>query len=200
MFSGIIKEIGNIINIESQNGITTISVSSTLQNIKLGNSISINGCCLTVTDHTNNITKFEITQETLNKTSFKFLSVRSKVNLEKSLTLGESLDGHLVLGHVDTCGTVEEILIDRDNRIIKISFPEEYKKYIAEKGSICVNGVSLTVIDTKNGFFTFTLIPFTRDNTNLGLIKEKDLVNLEVDVISRYTVNYLENTKAKIKC
>ena len=231
MFSGIVKEIGTIKNLESKNGILELTISSNqiIKDLEVGGSIAINGCCQTVThviaspfaslrvnsakqshnrDNKSEIAssgkallamtsifKVQATEETLQKTNFRFLTIGSKVNLESSIKLGENIDGHLVSGHVDTTGEVSDILLSGENTIIKISYSNEYGKYIAPKGSIAVNGVSLTVIKSKNGKFDFSLIPFTRDNTNLGLIKIGDLVNLEVDLISRYVVNLLENER-----
>ena len=196
MFSGIVKEVGIVENLQQQRGILEITISSDSK-FSVGSSVSVDGCCLTVVEKKNSFFKTEITEETLNKTNFKNLRVGSKVNLEPSLVLGDKLDGHLVLGHVDSTGEINDILISSENRIVKISFPAMLKHFIAPKGSISVNGVSLTVIGLKNNVFSFTLIPYTRDNTNLGLLKPGDLVNLEVDLISRYLINYLE-TKEKI--
>ena len=214
MFSGIVKEIGTVKNLESKNGILELTISSErlINTLKEGSSIAVNGCCLTVTVIASDplrprsearamtsIFKVQATQETLQKTNFLNLKFDSKVNLEPSLKLGETIDGHLVSGHVDTTGEISDIVSSGENKIIKISHSNEYGKYIAPKGSITVNGVSLTVIESKNGKFDFTLIPFTRDNTNLGLLKIGDLVNLEVDLISRYLVNYLENKKQEVR-
>jgi riboflavin synthase len=224
MFSGIVQEVGTIKSLESKNGLLELTVSSErlMNDLSIGSSISINGCCQTVTefspviaseakqshnrDNKNEIAssgkallamtktfKVQATEETLRKTNFLNLQPGSKVNLEPALKFGGAVDGHLVSGHIDTIGEVSDIFLSGENKIIKISYSGEYGKYIASKGSISVNGVSLTIIDSKSGIFNFTLIPFTRDNTNLGLIKIGDLVNLETDLIGRYVVNYLEN-------
>lgn len=201
MFSGIVQEVGTVKNLESKNGILELSISSEclIKDFKIGSSVSVNGCCQTVVEKNNNSFKIQATDETLKKTNLSGLQINSKVNLEPSLKLGQSIDGHLVSGHVDMVGKVSETSELGENKIIVISYPQEYEKYIASKGSISVNGVSLTVINSKNGKFDFTLIPFTRDNTNLGLIKIGDLVNLEIDLISRYLVNYLENRESAVK-
>ena len=207
MFSGIIQEIGTVKSLESKNGLLELSISSEhlINDLKLGSSVSINGCCQTVVDKDKNSFKVQATEETLKKTNFLNLKIDSKVNLEPALKLGETIDGHLVSGHIDTTGEISDILSSGENKIVKISFSGEYGKYIAPKGSIAVNGVSLTIIDSKNvraglkSALTLTLIPFTRDNTNLGLLKVGDLVNLEIDLVSRYVVNYLENKKQEVK-
>ena len=191
MFSGIVKEIGIVEKIEPKNGLMEITVSSKLK-FKTSESVSINGCCQTVIEVSNSTFTVQAVQETLDKTNFGELKIGSKVNLEPSLTLSDKLDGHLVSGHVDSTGKVIDILTDGENKIITISFQKELSKYIAQKGSMSVNGVSLTVIEAKNNTFSFTLIPYTRDNTNLGLLKIGSKVNLEVDLVSRYIVNYLK--------
>ncbi len=205
MFSGIVQEIGIIKTLENKNGLLDITIScKKISNVELGDSIAVDGCCQTVVetsqcDVSTTTTDFTIqaTKETLDKTNFKNYKVGDKVNLEPSLRMGDKISGHLVSGHVDLTGIVYSIEDEKDNRIVKIEYPKVLKKYIANKGSITVNGTSLTVIDSKideKFIFTFTLIPFTRDNTNLGLIKTRDLVNLEIDLISRYLINYLEST------
>ena len=205
MFSGIVQEIGTIAEVQSQNGLleSTISSKQLISNFKVGSSVSVNGCCQTVVKKDKNSFKVQATEETLKKTNFLNLKTGSKVNLEPSLKLGETIDGHFVSGHVDTIGEVFDISSTGENKIIEISYSGEYGKYISPKGSVSVNGVSLTIIDSKEAglkpAFTFTLIPFTRDNTNLGLLKIGDLVNLEVDLIGRYLINYLENKKLEVR-
>lgn len=200
MFSGIVQEIGVVKDLEMKDGILDLTISSNelIKNLKDGSSISVNGCCLTVFEKDKNSFKVQATEETLKKTNFLTLEIGSKVNLESALKFGGTIDGHLVSGHVDTIGEVSDIFSSGENKIIKISYSGEYGKYIAPKGSISVNGVSLTIIESKNDKFDFTLIPFTRDNTNLGLLKIGDLVNLEVDLLSRYVINYYENKTANV--
>ena len=195
MFSGIVQEIGTVLNIESVNGLMeiTLSAKDLTSQIQTGDSIAINGCCQTVVEKNNKSFKVQATSETLSKTNFCKLKIGSKVNLETPLKFGGKIDGHLMSGHIDSTGEVSNILSQDENKTIEILFPKELKKLIANKGSISINGVSLTVIEVKNSKFTFSLIPYTRDNTNLGLLKTGDLVNLEADLISRYLVNYLEN-------
>lgn len=183
--------------LEEKQGLLELTISSKqlIQDLKVSNSISIDGCCQTIIDKYLTSFKVQSVEETLLKTNLRSLKIGSKVNLELSLRLSDRLDGHLVLGHVDDVGEVSSILASEENKITKISFPERLKRFIVPKGSIAVNGVSLTVVDVKNSEFSFTLIPFTRDNTNLGLLKKRDLVNLEVDLIGRYVINYLESKK-----
>ena len=196
MFSGIVQEVGTVKNINSKSNILELVISSSglIRDLQIGSSIAVNGCCQTVVEKDDKSFKVEATQETLGKTNFRNLQIGSKVNLEASLKLGEKLDGHLVTGHIDGIGEVE-ILDFSEDKIIKIFFPKELDKFIAQKGSVAVNGVSLTVIEVKNDNFTFSLIPYTKNNTNLGFLKSGDLVNLEVDLISRYLINYLEKSR-----
>ena len=200
MFSGIVQEIGIIKNVQFLSGILNIEIScdELIKDLKEGDSIALDGCCQTVVKKNDSSFIIQATEETLSKTNFKSFKISSKVNLESSLTLGDKINGHLVTGHIDATGKVSKILSSGDNIIVKITFPVELKSHIAPKGSISVNGISLTVIDVINTEFSFSLIPYTRNNTNLGLIKEGDLVNLEVDLVSRYLVNYMENTKTLV--
>lgn len=195
MFSGIVKEKGVVEKIEPKNGLLEIIISSNLNNLKEGDSIAINGCCQTIVQVQSSKFKVQSVKETLDKTNFSMLTISSKVNLEPSLTLADKLDGHLVLGHIDGVGEVISMSTDGENKVITISFQKMLNKYIAPKGSIAVNGVSLTIVEVKNNTFSFALIPYTRNNTNLGLLRTGDKVNLEVDLVSRYLVNYLEQSK-----
>lgn len=198
MFTGIIKEQGIIKAIKSSGNIIEFNIScqEIFKSLNLGDSVSVNGCCLTVTSLNKLTSSFvvQVTEETINRTNFYGLKEGMFVNLEPALNFDGKIDGHIVAGHIDCTGRVLAVNSDDDNIIVKILFPEEYKYFIAPKGSISVNGVSLTVIDSDINSFSFTLIPFTRDNTNLGLLKTADLVNLEVDLISRYIVNCLKHS------
>ncbi len=197
MFSGIVQEIGVVENIKSLNEILNIEISSLelMSDLKEGDSIAVDGCCQTVVNKNKSSFVVQATEETLSKTNFKNLKIGSKVNLESALKLGDKINGHLVTGHIDTVGEISDVLSFFDNKIIKITFPASLKNFIAPKGSITVNGVSLTVIEVEKSEFSFTLIPYTRDNTNLGFLNSGDTVNLEVDLVSRYLVNYMDNAK-----
>lgn len=203
MFSGIVQDIGTVEDIKSKNDLLEITISSKrlINDLQISDSVAVDGCCLTVTEIRKEKSSFkvQVTDETISKTNFSKLKLGSKVNLEPSLKVGDNLGGHLVLGHIDSTGEVSDVLSFNGNKIIKISFSKELNDFIAQKGSIAVNGVSLTVIESKNNNFSFTLIPYTSDNTNLGLIKAGDPVNLEVDLISRYLINYLRNNLSLLK-
>lgn len=179
MFTGIIKEIGEIKNIST---VVEISAASTLKDLKEGNSVCINGICSTVIALTNSSFTVKYMPETLKKTTANKWQPGDKVNLEQSLSMSDKLDGHFVTGHIDTTGKI--IAINNDE--FDIAYPKEIAQFIALKGSISIDGIGLTVskLDTNN--FTVSLIPHTLKNTNLGTKKVNNLVNLEVDLISRY--------------
>ncbi len=203
MFSGIVQEIGEILSLKHSDGILELTIKSNIKGIELGDSISVDGCCQTVSSRNQVVDggqsfTIQATEETLNKTNFKTYKIGDKVNLEPALKMGDKISGHLVSGHVDACGEIYNIIQNGENTVVQVQYSRDLRKFITNKGSICVNGVSLTVIDSdleNRCIFSFTLIPFTRSNTNLGLIKKGNLVNLEIDLISRYLINYLETNK-----
>lgn len=200
MFTGIIKEIGEIFSIEAKENITTFVVkcSEILKNKEIGNSIAVNGACITITGLEENSFKFDAIKETLEKTNLNEFKEGSKVNLEPALTLNQGLDGHLVQGHVDTMGEVEEILINEGKTKLTINYPAKIGKYLAFKGSITINGVSLTISDLQGETFAVELIPHTLEKTNLGELKKGDKVNLEIDMIARYLERLLNNKDKQI--
>lgn len=202
MFSGIVKEIGIVRKLDYKNEILdfTVACKDLKSKIKIGDSIAIDGCCQTVVKIKNPKSKRQLfcfkvqaTGETLERTNFLKLKVGSKVNLEIPLNYGEKIGGHLVTGHVDAIGEISDISTSGENTIVKVKYQNNLRDFVASKGSMAVNGVSLTIIESGNAHFSFTLIPYTRDNTNLGFLKVGDLVNLEVDLVSRYLVNILKN-------
>jgi riboflavin synthase len=156
-----------------------------------GQSIAVDGVCSTVVEVGAGVFMVEYMRETMAKTTAGNYQEGSKVNLERSLTLQDFIDGGLVSGHVDATGAIEEIVILGETKEMVISFSAELKKYITPKGSIVVNGVSLTVVDTQGNSFRVALIPYTLEYTNLALLEEGSLVNIEVDMLARYVVNAL---------
>lgn len=188
MFTGIITEIGKVTNIEKINNSTIFSVKTAniLTNKKIGESIAVNGACMTVTSIESNSFTFDVMSESLERTNLGNLEKDAEVNLEPALTLNQALDGHMVQGHIDTMGEVENLTQKNDKTILTIKFPEEIAKYLAFKGSITINGVSLTISDLQIKNFSVDLIPHTLEKTNLGKLKKGDKVNLEIDIIARY--------------
>lgn len=195
MFTGIIQEIGEVIKIEKRPGqITfTIKTKNILKAKKIGQSIAVNGVCLTITKIQKSNFSSDAMLETLEKTNLKSLKPKDKVNLESALKLDQSLDGHFVQGHVDTEGTIKTAPSKSNDYTLKITFPEEITQYLAFKGSITINGVSLTISDLQEDNFSVKLIPHTLKNTTLGTLKIGDKVNLEVDLIARHIKHLLDH-------
>ena len=198
MFSGIIENIGKVINIENNISNFNISIQSNFTNeLSIGESVAHNGVCLTVTHTDNNFYKVNCVKETLVKTNLQKLKLGDKVNLERSLKINSRISGHFVQGHVDCMGTCHFINKEKGNIFLRFQYPKKYKNLIFEKGSICVNGVSLTIskIQDKDLAFEVCIIPHTFMETTFQFMQEKDEVNLEFDMISKQinrTVNLLK--------
>lgn len=195
MFTGIIKAIGTVERIEPQGGDLRLTITSSglpWQEFAVGESIAVNGVCLTATGYTNSGFETDVSVETMNVTSLKNLTAGSKVNLEPSVSLGERLGGHLVSGHVDCVASIKTR--DTDARSVKldIEVPPEYRRYIARKGSVCVDGVSLTVNAVSANTFSVNIIPHTAAETIIGDYQAGTTVNIEVDLLARYLERLLE--------
>ena len=188
MFTGIITAVGKVTSTSRGQGAFRVAIEKPRGwKIALGDSININGVCSTVARFTAKTFEVEYMPETLNVTAAARLVKGSLVNLERALRLSDRLDGHLVQGHIDTTGAVMTVVRDsKDSAIIKIAFPAPYKKFIAKKGSICVNGVSLTVAHAGKNWFSVSLVGYTLGHTNLQDLAKGDKVNLEVDMLARY--------------
>lgn len=188
MFTGIIEAVGRVKSLERKGDYARIEifVEIPLSDIKVGDSVAVNGVCLTVTSRLGNTFWADISSETLNVTTLGTLKVGDRVNVERPLQMGARFGGHLVQGHVDGVGRVIKIQEVKEGQEITISVPEHLTKYIVDKGSVAVDGVSLTVVRCKEGEFTVSLIPHTLSNTTLGSIKEGAVVNLEVDIVGKY--------------
>jgi len=184
MFTGIVETTGKIKKIDGYN--RTIEVGNFLDDIKIGDSIAINGVCTTVISLGKDEFTIELMPETLRVTNFNEIGEGGEVNLEKSLKMNGRLDGHFVLGHVDGVGRVLEIKEDGEFIEIIISALENLRKYLAKKGTVAVNGVSLTISEDLGESFKVSLITHTREVTNLKNIKKGDAVNLEIDMLARY--------------
>lgn len=199
MFTGIITNIGVVKQglPVGQSGQVVIETTKEFNDtVTIGDSIAIDGVCLTVVAIENHRLSFDVSDETIEKTIFNNLSSTRLVNLEKALKVGDKLDGHIIQGHVDTTAFVDEINNINNNKQIIFSLHEskmQYLKYIAPKGSITINGVSLTVNTVINQRFSANIIPHTLEKTNLGSLQNNDLVNLEIDMFARYSINYIEN-------
>ncbi|MFC1952739.1 riboflavin synthase [Chloroflexota bacterium] len=184
MFTGIIEETGKVISV--QPGIINIAAENITKGIKLGESISVNGVCLTVTKFTDESFSVDVMAETLNRSNLGLLSSGDKVNLERPLTFGGSLGGHLVQGHVDATGKLISTRWEEKALIIRFEAPPEIMRYVVEKGFIAIDGMSLTVIARDSGSFQVSVVDYTRRHTNLTDRTMGDRVNLEIDIIAKY--------------
>lgn len=194
MFTGIINKISKVEKISSKNGSLFVLIKKPKGwKVWRGESIAINGVCSTVKNLTKNAFEVEYMRETLDKTTVSEFKKGTIVNLEKSLKLSDLVDGHLVQGHVDFKYKVLSIKYKGQSKILKIGAPKKYMKLIAEKGSVAVDGISLTVVDVGKNWFTVSLVSYTLDNTNLGKIKVGDRVNIETDVIAKYVAKLLHS-------
>jgi riboflavin synthase len=184
LFTGIVEEIGKISLIQANR--LSVKAAKTLAGTELGSSIAVNGICLTVTDLTVDSFSVGIQPETLRHTSLAHLKAGDEVNLERALTLGGRLGGHLVQGHIDDTGKIASIKHEQEAIVITIEIPRRLLRYMAVKGFIAVDGLSLTVVDLGEDSFTISLIDFTQRNTTIGNHRVGDIVNLEVDIIAKY--------------
>ena len=192
MFTGLIEKTAKIKNISINSQGAKLFFETDFENVKIGDSIAINGVCLTITSIQNNIYSADVMNETLNITNLKLLKTGDIINLERAMKLSDRLDGHIVSGHIDSTATVKNILQEGFSK--KISFECE-NELIIKKGSIAVNGVSLTVSNIFNYGFEVSLIPETMKNTNLSNLKPGDIVNIEYDMFAKYIQKFCQNKK-----
>ncbi len=200
MFTGIVEELGSVESIEdlsSERGDAvrlTVRAKTVLDDVSLGDSISVNGCCLTVVTTDGELWTADVMQETLDKTSLRGVQPGDRVNLERAVTADKRLGGHIVQGHVDGVGTIVKRTPGEHWEVVEVSLPTELSRYLVDKGSITVDGVSLTVVEAGDESFTVSLIPETLARTTLGHRQVGDRVNLEVDVIAKYVERLLPFT------
>jgi riboflavin synthase len=193
MFTGIVEELGTVEAVEEQADAIRLSIRSgtVLEGTGLGDSISVNGCCLTVVEHDGVVWTADVMQETLDKTSLHGVSPGDRVNLERAVTVDKRLGGHIVQGHVDGVGTIVRRTPSEHWEVVEVSLPPELSRYLVDKGSITVDGVSLTVVEAGLTSFTVSLIPETLARTTLGLRQAGDRVNLEADVLAKHVEKLL---------
>ena len=191
MFTGIIESLGKITNVKVDRGNIDFTIESEISNeLKIDQSVSHNGVCLTVTEINDNTHTVTAVKETLEKSSLKSFSVNDLINLERAMKLGERLDGHLVQGHVDGVAKCIGVSVNDGSSIYKFEFDLKNEMLLIEKGSICINGVSLTVFDIAENTFKVTIIPYTHENTSFKKLKEGDIVNIEFDMIGKYLARF----------
>ncbi len=197
MFTGIIETVAKVRSISRGSDFIELGVDVPF-NTRDGDSIAINGVCLTVKFLEKGVAYFDVVKETLKRTNLSDLRIGSVVNLERSLKIDSRFDGHIILGHIDATGKIKSIRNKKYERIFSISYPFKLSPFITEKGSIAVDGISLTVVSTNNNTFDFSVIPYTYDHTNLYVRRAGDKVNIEVDIIARYIKRYMEVGYGKI--
>ncbi|MCX6401326.1 MAG: riboflavin synthase [Propionibacteriales bacterium] len=199
MFTGIVEEFGTVAAIEDQGDAIRLTIASdiTLSDAGLGDSIAVNGCCLTVAERTDTTWTADVMAETLDKTSLGGLVVGEQVNLERAVTAEKRLGGHIVQGHVDAVGEVVARTPSEHWEIVEIAMPVELGRYLVDKGSITVDGTSLTVVAAGETTFTVSLIPETLARTTLGFRTPGSRVNLEVDVIAKHVEKLVRAYTAK---
>lgn len=198
MFTGLIQDLGEVTGLErSVDGVELTIASRLAGEAREGESVAVNGVCLTATTVAGGSFAAEVMNETLSRSSLGSLGAGARVNLELALRVGDRLGGHFVQGHVDAVGTVSEALDDGFARRVQIEAPEDVLRYVVAKGSITVDGVSLTVAELGERWFTVSLIPETLQRTTLGAARSGTVVNLEVDVLAKYVEKALRANAAE---
>ena len=187
MFTGIVEELGIVRSIRKQASYVRleIDVEKIASDVRIGESISVNGVCLTVVEFSKKSLSFDVMQETLNVSTFKYFKTGQKVNCERALKVGDRLGWHFVSGHIDCVGTIRSKKISKGNLELSVGFPSKFIKFANLKGSIAIDGVSLTISNVSNGSLKVCLIPHTADNTTLGFSSSGTYVNLEFDMLAK---------------
>lgn len=194
MFTGLIQDIGTVKNIDNSRGDWRIEIETNLnlEPVQIGASIACSGACLSVIEKSGNTFKVDVSKESLDKTVIGAWRVMTRINIEPSLKLGDEIGGHLVSGHVDGITEILDIKPEGDSHRLKIKIPLELKAFIAPKGSITLDGISLTVNEVEQQYFGVNIIPHTWKKTTLGDRKAGDKLNLEIDTIARYVARQLQ--------
>jgi riboflavin synthase len=199
MFTGIIEDRGKVLRIEhrEQERRLILELPPHLTEVQLGDSINVNGVCLTVVQKNGQMIELDLSLETLQKTALRELKKGDQVNLERALRLTDRLGGHIVTGHVDGIGQIVEKTEERDFLKLRIRIPDSVSRYVVEKGSIAIDGISLTVNDFREGEIRMTLIPYTIEKTALKQKRIGDQVNLEADILGKYVEKFLDRGEKK---
>ncbi|SNZ06819.1 riboflavin synthase alpha chain [Persephonella hydrogeniphila] len=197
MFTGLVEEVGKIKTVKTSTGGLTIQVQvkKITDDIKVGDSVAVNGVCLTVTGIQGDTISFDVSQETVRRSNIGQLRNGDLVNIERALKLSDRLGGHIVQGHVDTVGTVKRIIPKGEHTEFVIHFPEEFQDFVVEKGSIAIDGISLTINEVYGNEISINIIPHTIQNTNLKNRKTGEAVNIEFDILGKYVKRMLSKNK-----
>jgi len=197
MFTGIVEGLGKVkrLTMKGADAVLEIETAIDLTDVSIGDSIAVNGACLTVTAKNKNIFTADVSAETLGRTTLKLLQTGHKVNLEKSLRVGGFVGGHFVLGHVDATGSILSQAQKSGSLILAVEMNDNLSRYIVEKGSVAIDGISLTVNKLEKNRFYVNIIPHTAANTTLLTKKEGDLVNIETDVLGKYVEKLLQTSR-----
>lgn len=184
MFTGIVEEVGSVVT--SGDGRLSVAASTVMGGLKVGDSVNVNGACLTVTAMSESGFSVDVVPETLRRTNLGELAAGASVNLERAALVGGRLDGHIVQGHIDGTGVVAAVTEESEALMVAVDAPADIMRYVVKKGFIAVDGTSLTVVDCSEKQFTFTIIPHTRQNTVMGSRGPGDRVNIEADILAKY--------------
>ncbi len=193
MFTGIVEELGTLTGIQDTKAGKkfTIRVNVINEDIQIGDSVSVNGVCLTIVDFTKNTLQVDLVEETLNRSNLGELEINTQVNLERALTLSTRIGGHILQGHVETTAVIIDKQELGESSVMVISISPEWRRYCIEKGSIALDGISLTIADIEENFISIALIPQTLKMTTLGYKDIGDTLNVETDIIAKYVENLL---------
>ena len=197
MFTGLVEEVGKVVSLKKSPEGALLTVETSLGDIKIGDSVAVNGACLTVVDIDQQRVSFELSPETLKRTNLGLLKTGDFVNLERALRVGDRLGGHIVQGHVDFTARITSFKNLGKHRELVIEIPTGWEKYFVEKGSIALDGISLTVNTVQGNKISINIIPHTYKHTNLKYKKVGDLLNVETDIVGKYVINYLERFSSK---
>lgn len=193
MFTGIIETLGTVTAIESNGTNKSFQIESSITTeLKIDQSVAHNGVCLTVVNINGNIYTVTAIDETLKRTNLGLLTVGDKINLERCLPANGRLDGHFVQGHVDLTAVCTEVKDENGSWVFKFEYDKSSDQYTVQKGSVCVNGVSLTVVDSETGMFSVAIIPYTYEHTNFNSFKVGSKVNIEFDILGKYMIAYMK--------
>ncbi len=193
MFTGIIESLGKVkqVKIQSNSAIIVVDIGQLADGVSPGDSIAINGACLTAAEINDTEVNFDVSRETLSKTTIGDLGISDNVNIERSLRMGDKLGGHFVTGHVDDVGVINEIDSDSSQSTVWISVNEELTNMMIKKGSVAIDGISLTIVELKEKLFSVALIPFTLSETTLGFKNVGQKVNIETDMLGKWVKRVL---------